>query len=62
VLTPVFLFEKAVHGELRKRGRQLGSGDKDDGHLVLLICVGTEYSQGGIVTAAFSRSLGSIVG
>jgi hypothetical protein len=32
VLTPVFFIEKAVHGELRKRRWQLGSGDKNDRH------------------------------
>ncbi len=32
VLTPGALIEKAVHGELRKRRWQLGSGDEDDRH------------------------------
>jgi hypothetical protein len=37
VLATSFLLEKAVHFEGGKRGRQLGSRDKYDGHRVLLI-------------------------
>jgi hypothetical protein len=36
-----FLFEEAVHFESGKRGRQLGSRDKYDGHRVLLISMRT---------------------
>ncbi|MNJ44000.1 hypothetical protein D3C77_390320 [compost metagenome] len=37
VLAARGFIEKTMHGENRKRGRQLGSGNKDDGHFVLLI-------------------------
>ncbi|BAP41835.1 molybdopterin biosynthesis protein [Pseudomonas sp. StFLB209] len=36
VFTPGGRLKKAVHGELRKRRGQFGSGDKNDGHPVLL--------------------------
>jgi hypothetical protein len=32
VLAPVLFIEKAMHGELRERRWQLGSGDKNDRH------------------------------
>ncbi|MNH08023.1 hypothetical protein D3C79_674280 [compost metagenome] len=37
VLAAGGFIEKTVHGEGRKWSRQLGSGNKDDGHFVLLI-------------------------
>jgi hypothetical protein len=42
VLAPGGFFKKAAHGERGKRGRQLGSGDENDGHRVLLISDFTE--------------------
>jgi hypothetical protein len=41
VLATGFLLEEAVHFESGKRGRQLGSRDKYDGHRVLLISMRT---------------------
>ena len=44
------LFEEAMHGEHAKRRRQLGGGDKHDGHRMLLKKMGRN-NQAGIVTA-----------
>ncbi|MNM71450.1 hypothetical protein D3C81_831160 [compost metagenome] len=50
VLAAGGFIEKTMHGEGRKGGRQLGSGNKNDGHVVLLISnlkidVGRLYQQ-----------------
>jgi hypothetical protein len=37
VFTPGGFFKKTIHGERGKRGWQLGSGNENDGHRVLLI-------------------------
>jgi hypothetical protein len=55
VFTAGGFFEKAMHGENGKWSGQLGGGDEDDRHRMLLIKKADYSHGGGIVTAGFAR-------
>jgi hypothetical protein len=58
VLAASAFIEKAVHGELRKRRWQLGSGDKNDRHRCAPDLKVLKIRRAGIVTAGSERRLG----